>query len=179
VGKFHGIGPATQAKMEGLGIRDGADLKGQTLEFLREHFGKAGPYYYALARGIDERPVCADRVRKSIGAETTFSTDLFTADEARAALEPLITKVWSYCEGSTIRGRTATLKAKYADFQQITRSRTVDAPVQSRAVFEDIVSALLTPLFPVDKGIRLLGVTLSSLDTEPEFRVGQQMRLPI
>jgi DNA polymerase-4 len=78
-----------------------------------------------------------------------------------------------------IRGRTATLKAKYADFQQITRSRTVDAPVQSRAVFEDIVSALLTPLFPVDKGIRLLGVTLSSLDTEPEFRVGQQMRLPI
>jgi DNA polymerase IV len=179
VGKFHGIGPATQAKMEGLGIRDGADLKGQTLEFLREHFGKAGPYYYALARGIDERPVCADRVRKSIGSETTFSTDLFTADEARAALEPLITKVWSYCEGSTIRGRTATLKAKYADFQQITRSRTVDAPVQSRAVFEDIVSALLTPLFPVDKGIRLLGVTLSSLDTEPEFRVGQQMRLPI
>jgi DNA polymerase-4 len=179
VGKFHGIGPATQAKMEGLGIRDGADLKGQTLEFLREHFGKAGPYYYALARGIDERPVCADRVRKSIGAETTFSTDLLTADEARAALEPLITKVWSYCEGSTIRGRTATLKAKYADFQQITRSRTVDAPVQSRAVFEDIVSALLTPLFPVDKGIRLLGVTLSSLDTEPEFRVGQQMRLPI
>jgi DNA polymerase-4 len=179
VGKFHGIGPATQAKMEGLGIRDGADLKEQTLEFLRGHFGKAGPYYYALARGIDERPVCADRVRKSIGAETTFSTDLFMAEEARAALEPLITKVWSYCEDSTIRGRTATLKAKYADFQQITRSRTVDAPVQSRAMFEDIVSALLTPLFPVDKGIRLLGVTLSSLDTEPEFRVGQQMRLPI
>ena len=78
VGKFHGIGPATQAKMEGLGIRDGADLKGQTLEFLREHFGKVGPYYYALARGIDERPVCADRVRKSVGAETTFGADLFT-----------------------------------------------------------------------------------------------------
>ena len=179
VGKFHGIGPATQAKMEGLGIRNGADLKGQTLEFLREHFGKAGPYYYALARGIDERPVCADRVRKSVGAETTFGADLFTAEEARAALEPLIAKVWSYCEGSTIRGRTATLKAKYADFQQITRSRSLEVPIDSRAVLEELVYQLLEPLFPVSKGIRLLGVTLSSLDAEPEFRVGQQMLLPI
>src|SRR5437763_6323202 len=116
VGKFHGIGPATQAKMEGLGIRTGADLKGQTLEFLRDHFGKVGPYYYALARGIDERPVCADRVRKSVGAETTFGADLFTAEEARAALEPLIGKVWSYCEGSTIRGRNANINAKYVVF---------------------------------------------------------------
>src|SRR5262249_12954504 len=164
VGKFHGIGPATQAKMERLGIRNGADLKGQTLDFLREHFGKVGPYYYALARGIDERPVCADRVRKSVGAETTFGVDLFTADEARAALEPLIAKVWSYCENSTVRGRTATLKAKFADFQQITRSRSLEVPMDSRAVLEELVSALLEPLFPVEKGIRLLGVTLSSLD---------------
>ena len=126
VGKFHGIGPATQAKMEGLGINNGADLRSQSLEFLQQHFGKVGPYYFWLARGIDERPVCADRVRKSIGAETTFSADLFTAEEARVALEPLIAKVWSYCEGSTIRGRTATLKAKYADFQQITRSRSLE-----------------------------------------------------
>jgi DNA polymerase IV len=179
VGKFHGIGPATQAKMEGLGIRTGADLKGQTLEFLREHFGKVGPYYYALARGIDERPVCADRVRKSVGAETTFGADLFSAEEARAALVPLIAKVWSYCEGSTIRGRTATLKAKYADFQQITRSRSLEVPIDSRAVLEELVDQLLEPLFPVNKGIRLLGVTLSSLDAEPESRVGQQMLLPI
>jgi DNA polymerase IV len=179
VGKFHGIGPATQAKMEGLGIRDGADLKGQTLEFLREHFGKVGPYYYALARGIDERPVCADRVRKSVGAETTFGADIFTAEEARAALEPLITKVWSYCENSTIRGRTATLKAKYADFQQITRSRSLEVPIDSRDVLEELVGQLLEPLFPVSKGIRLLGVTLSSLEAEGELRVGQQMLLPI
>ena len=136
VGKFHGIGPATRAKMERLGIRNGADLKAQTLSFLQQHFGKAGPYYYALARGIDERPVCADRIRKSIGAETTFNADLFTLDEARAALEPLIAKVWSYCEDSTIRGRTVTLKAKYADFQQVTRSRTVEVPVASRAALE-------------------------------------------
>ena len=179
VGKFHGIGPATQAKMEGLGIRNGADLKGHALEFLREHFGKAGPYYYSLARGIDERPVCADRVRNSVGAETTFNTDIFTAEEARAALDPLIAKVWSYCEGSTIRGRTATLKAKFADFQQITRSRTVEVPVASRAVLDEIVSQLLEPLFPVSKGIRLLGVTLSSLDLDMEHRIGRQLRLPL
>src|SRR5262249_59861489 len=136
-------------------------LRAQTLPFLQQHFGKAGSYYYALARGIDDRPVCADRVRKSVGAETTFGTDLFTLAEARAALEPLIGKVWSYCEGSAIRGRTVTLKAKYADFQQVTRSRTADDPLGTQADVEGIVFALLVSLFPVSKGIRLLGVTLS------------------
>jgi DNA polymerase IV len=179
VGRFHGIGPVTRAKMERLGIQNGGDLKARTLSFLQQHFGKAGPYYYALARGIDERPVCADRIRKSIGAETTFGADLFTLDEARAALEPLIGKVWSYCEGSSIRGRTVTLKAKYADFQQVTRSRTVEVPVASRAAIEAIVSALLEPLFPVSKGFRLLGVTLSSLVGETETGGEHQLRLPI
>jgi DNA polymerase-4 len=179
VGKFHGIGPVTRAKMEGLGIHNGGDLRAQTLSFLQQHFGKTGPYYFSLARGIDERPVCADRARKSIGAETTFNADIFTVEEARVALEALIAKVWSYCEGSAIRGRTVTLKAKYADFQQITRSRTVEIPVVSRAMLDELVSALLDPLFPVSKGIRLLGVTLSSLEVEAEPRIGQQLRLPL
>src|SRR5262249_39358210 len=68
IGRFHGIGPVTRAKMERLGIHKGGDLKAQTLSFLEHHFGKAGRYYYALARGIDERSVCSDRIRKSIGA---------------------------------------------------------------------------------------------------------------
>jgi DNA polymerase-4 len=179
VGRFHGIGPATCAKMERLGIRNGSDLKAQTLSFLQEHFGKAGPYYHALARGIDGRPVCADRVRKSVGAETTFGADFFRLDEARAALEPLIGTVWSYCEGSSIRGRTVTLKAKYADFQRVTRSRTVEAPLASRAAIEAIVYELLDPLFPVGKGVRLLGVTLSSLVGETEAGGERQLCLPI
>ena len=179
VAKFHGIGPVTAAKMEGLGIRTGGDLKDQAPEFLQQHFGKLGPYYHALARGIDDRPVCADRVRKSIGAETTFGADLFTAEEARAALDPLIAKVWGHCEGSTVGGRTVTLKVKYADFRQVTRSRTVDAPVDSRALLEGLVAALLEPLVPADRGIRLLGVALSSLDVEPAVRGGRQLRLPI
>ena len=101
VGKFHGIGPATSAKMERLGIRTGGDLRAQTLSFLQQQFGKAGPYYFWIARGIDERPVCTDRVRKSVGAENTFIADLFTVEEARAALKPLIEKVWRYCEETT------------------------------------------------------------------------------
>jgi DNA polymerase-4 len=132
VGRFRGIGPVTRARMERLGIRNGGDLRARTLSFLRQEFGKAGPYYYALARGIDERPVCAARIRKSIDAETTFTADLFTLDEARVALGPLIAKVWASCEESTIRRRTVTLKAKYADFQQVTRSRTSEAPLATR-----------------------------------------------
>jgi DNA polymerase-4 len=179
VGRFHGIGPVTCSKMEGLGIYTGGDLKARTLLFLEQQFGKSGPYYYALARGIDERPVCADRIRKSVGAETTFSADLFTPDEARAALEPLIRKVWSYCEESAIQGRTVTLKVRYADFHQVTRRRTVEAPVASRAAIEAVVSALLEPLFPVGKGIRLLGVTLSSLAAGSQAGVEHQLLLPI
>jgi DNA polymerase-4 len=179
IGRFHGIGPVTRDKMERLGIRAGGDLRAQTLPFLQQHFGKAGAYYYALSWGIDERPVCPDRIRKSIGAETTFSVDLSTFDEARAALGPLIDKVWSYCEESSVRGRTVTLKAKYADYRQVTRSRTVEAPVVSRVTIEALVSELLGPLFPVGKGIRLLGVTLSSLALETETAVEHQLRLPI
>src|SRR5262249_11170775 len=177
VGKFHGIGPVTQARMEQLGIRTGADLKAQTLVFLQQHFGKAGPYYYGLAPGIDERPVCANRIRKSVGAENTFPADLFTLEEARAALLPLVAKVWAYCEESAIHGRTLTLKAKYADFQQVTRSRTGRTPLATEAALSAIACSLLESLFPVTKGIRLLGVALSSFRDDPHGE--QQLRLSI
>jgi DNA polymerase-4 len=177
VAKFHGIGPATSAKMDRLGIRSGRDLKAQMLSFLHQHFGKSGPYYYWLARGIDDRPVCADRERKSIGVENTFDTDLFTADETRAALRPIVEKLWRHCERTDTRGRTVTLKVKYADFQRISRSRTGQGPVMTQESLEEIVHALAGQLFPVKKGIRLLGVTLSSLG--PEVGSEQQLRLSI
>ncbi|HET7680602.1 MAG TPA: DNA polymerase IV [Xanthobacteraceae bacterium] len=167
VGKFHGIGPATTAKMNGYGIHNGADLRAQSLDFLRRHFGKSGAYYYWISRGVDERRVHADRVRKSVGAENTFMTDLTDVSEARAALAPIIEKVWRYCETSGTRARTVTLKVKYADFQQLTRRRTGEAPVASQAELERFSYALLEPIFPARLGIRLLGVTLSSLDSEP------------
>lgn len=166
VGKFHGIGPATAAKMQKLGIHTGADLRAQSLEFLQRHFGKAGYHYYWISRGVDERPVRPDRIRKSVGAENTFQTDLFALEEARTELLPIVAKVWRYCDGHGIRGRTVTLKVKYADFRIITRSRTLQVPVSGQAELERLSLALLEGVFPVQKGIRLLGVTLSSLDSE-------------
>jgi DNA polymerase-4 len=86
VERFHGVGPATAAKMNRLGIFTAVDLRARDQAFLEKHFGKAGPYYYSVCRGIDHRPVRADRVRKSVGAETTFSHDLTSLEryEGRA-----------------------------------------------------------------------------------------------
>ena len=131
VRKFHGIGPATAGKMERLGIKTGLNLRVQSLDFLQQHFGKAGSYYYWAARGIDERPVVANRIRKSVGAENTFPGDLHTYEAASEALKEIVEKVWRYCEGSGIRGRTVTLKVKFANFQRITRSRTGQTSVAS------------------------------------------------
>ena len=163
VEKFHGVGPATTAKMNRLGIENGLDLRAQTLPFLQQHFGKSGSYYYWIARGIDERPVRADRVRKSIGAENTFSQDLHAFVPMREALEPIIAKVWRHCQATGIRGRTVTLKVKFADFQQITRSKSVGDAIDSLADLERLSLGLLEPLLPPRKGVRLLGISLSSL----------------
>jgi DNA polymerase-4 len=166
VRKFHGVGPATERKMKELDLVTGRDLKAQSLELLQQHFGKAGAYYYWAARGIDERPVRADRIRKSVGAENTFPTDLFTYDAARAALQDIIDKVWEHCDRSGSRGRTVTLKVKFANFRQITRSRTGQMQICTRGELEELGYALLEPIFPVSRGIRLLGLSLSSLATQ-------------
>lgn len=164
VGKFHGVGPATVKKMRSLGIETGGDLKSCPLDFLREHFGKAGPYYHAIARGVDDRPVRPDRQRKSIGAETTFLHDLHSFGDAAASIPAIIDKVWRHSEKLQMRGRTITLKVKFADFRQITRSQTGVAPIAGCAEFERRALALLAAIFPAPRGIRLLGVTLSGFD---------------
>jgi DNA polymerase IV len=164
--KFHGVGPATAAKMKGFGIETGLDLKAQTLDFLQQHFGKAGPHYYWIARGIDQRTVQSDRLRKSVGAENTFPADLHTLEAARDALQEIADKVWQYCEGSGVRGRTVTLKVKFSNFKLITRSRTGQAPIGTLSELDQLSNELLEPLFPVARGIRLLGVSLSSLGGE-------------
>lgn len=173
VEKFHGVGPATAAKMERLGILTGADLKAQSLSWLQEHFGKSGNWYYTISRGIDNRPVQPDRPRKSVGAEDTFMVDIVDLDAARAEILPLAAKVWRHCEGKGLRGRTVTLKVKYADFQIITRSRTATTPIGTLDDLEAMVQSLLEPLFPTLKGIRLLGVTLSSFIDDEETETDQ------
>jgi DNA polymerase-4 len=164
VGKFHGVGPATTAKMNGHGIHTGADLRAQSLELLHREFGKSGTFYYWIARGVDERPVRADRVRKSIGAENTFLEDLHGFEPMRDALQPIIDKVWHYCEQTGTRGRTVTLKVKFADFEQITRRHTVAETIASPRDLHQIAVDLLRGVIPLKRQVRLLGVTLSSLD---------------
>jgi DNA polymerase IV len=163
VGKFHGIGPATTAKMQGLGIFTGLDLRRQELAFLEANFGKAGAYYYSISRGIDERPVRADRIRKSVGAETTFACDLTEYAPMAAELRPLIDKVWLHCERTGSRGRTVTLKVKFADFEIMSRSQSFSEAISSRDDLERASIALLEKSMPLPKAVRLLGVSLSAL----------------
>lgn len=163
VGRFHGIGPATSEKMRRLGIETGADLRRQTRVFLQEHFGISGDWYYSISRGVDHRRVRPDRERKSVGAETTFFRDIDDVDAAREGLAPLIDKVWRYCDRETLHGRTVTLKVKFNDFRQITRSRT-GAPVLEAETLRQTVFGLLEGVFPLVRSIRLLGVSISSFD---------------
>ena len=163
VDRFHGVGPATAAKMKALGIFTALDLRAKDEAFLSKHFGKAGRHFYCICRGIDPRPVLPNRVRKSVGAENTFSRDLTSLDDMRVELGPLVEKVWHYCESTGVRGRTVTLKVKFADFRVITRSRSRLAPVSDRSTLAAISDELLAAQFPMRKGVRLLGVSLSSL----------------
>ena len=156
--------------MKSLGIETGADLKAQPLALLQRHFGKAGSYYYWIARGIDERPVRANRARKSIGAENTFFDDLTEFDAMRAALQPILDKLWRHCESAGLRGRTVTLKVKFADFQILTRSRSAAEAVHTRGDLETMSCELLRPLLPTAKGVRLLGVTLSNLLADEDVK---------
>ena len=169
IGRFHGVGPVTEAKMKRLGIETGADLRAWTPERLRETFGSAGAYYYAVARGIDARPVRAHRVRKSIGAETTFSEDTAAFEVLAARLAPLFDKVWTGADAKGMRARTVTLKLKFSDFAQVTRAKSLTVPVADRTNLERIGLDLLAGLFPLRRSARLIGVSLSGFaQDEPD-----------
>jgi DNA polymerase IV len=162
IAKFYGVGPVTAAKMHGLGIQTGADLRAQSLDFLQRHFGKSGSWYYEIARGRDDRPVRPDRERKSAGSETTFSEDLTDPARIEEGVLAMADDVWAWCERTGSRGRTVTVKIKWADFQQSTRSRSAPIAIGSREVLHDASLALIRSVYPPPKGIRLVGVTLSN-----------------
>lgn len=173
VKKFHGVGPATTEKMHRLGIQTGGDLKSKSLEFLAHHFGKSGPYFYGIARGIDHRQVKPDRVRKSVGSEDTFFQDIHALDPAKQELAPLVSKIWGYCGARNLCAKTVTVKVKYSDFQQMTRSRTQSLAFVSETEVLEIAEALLETVYPFRRGVRLLGVTLSSLSETTEDDASQ------
>lgn len=164
VGKFHGIGPRTAEKLNKLGIFTGADLRAKDLGWLQQRFGKSGLWYHAISRGIDERAVTPDRPRKSSGSETTFFDDLTTPAAVEEGVCAQADEVWDWCERTHSSARTVTVKVKYADFQQITRSRTLGHPIASREMLQGVSVELVRSIFPLAKGVRLLGVTLSNFE---------------
>ncbi|NIJ37207.1 DNA polymerase-4 [Sphingopyxis panaciterrae] len=166
--RFHGIGPVTAAKMEGLGIFSGADLAGKEPLWLTENFGNSAEWLYNLARGIDHRRVRSNRPLKSLGGERTFFNDLITDTEIREALAHVCTVVWDRAAKKGARGRTVTLKLRYADFRTITRAKSVAAPILDGNSLLAAGEAILAPLLPTEQGIRLLGVTLSKFEGEED-----------
>jgi DNA polymerase-4 len=173
VGQFHGIGRVTAARMNQLGIFTGLDLRQQTEAFLVQQFGKVGSHYYSIARAIDNRPVTANRLRKSAGSESTFDQDLSDFDALAERIPAMVDSVWRHCERANVWGRTVTLKVKYSDFHQITRSRTLLHPVSEKTLLERLALELLQNLFPLPKSVRLLGVSVSSLEPQTARTSGQ------
>jgi len=169
--RFHGIGPVTAAKMEGLGIFSGADLAAKDRAWLAAHFGNSAEWLHNLARGIDHRRVKSNRPLKSLGGERTFFHDLIADIEIREALAHVCTVVWDRAAKRHARGRTVTLKLRYADFRTITRAKSVPFPIGDGAALLAVGEAILAPLLPVEQGIRLLGVTLSKFEGEEEEEV--------
>jgi DNA polymerase-4 len=169
VAKFHGVGPVTAAKMHSLGIETGADLRRRTLAFLQQHFGKSGAWYFEIARGRDDRAVQPDRERKSSGSETTFPEDLTEPGRIEAGVLAMAGDVWAWCEKTGFRARTVTVKIKWADFQQSTRSRSLEEPIDSQGRLNEVATTLIRSTFPPEKGVRLIGVTLSNFRS-PEAR---------
>ena len=163
VRRFYGVGPKTAQRMGGLGIELGADLREKSMDFLVEHFGKSANYLYHAARGVDHRQVKPDRIRKSVGREQTYSEDLSVDAELYAALDRIIDSTWARIEKNGVVGRTVTLKVKFADFRQITRSQSCDDFVRDKVHFGALGRQMLAQLLPVADGVRLLGLTLSGL----------------
>jgi DNA polymerase-4 len=166
VAKFHGVGPKTTAKMRVLGIETGSDLRRQTLDFLQDRFGKLGSWYYSIARGRDERPVEPDRERKSLGSETAFPEDRTDPVQIEAGVIAMANDVWAWCEKTNSRGRTITVKIKWADFQISTRSRSMETTIQTREKLHQVALDLIRSAFPPPKGMRLVGVTLSNFRSQ-------------
>ena len=169
VEKFFGVGKVTAEKMKKMGLFTGADLKQLPEDEMVKHFGKAGRFYFQIARGIDNREVQPNRETKSIGAEDTFAYDLTEVSEMNVELDKLSQTVTNRLQQYQLKGRTITLKIKYSDFKQITRNYSVTEPVGDFEIISQTAKNLLLGTDPEGKRIRLMGVTLSNFgEIEPK-----------
>ncbi|MFW5944196.1 MAG: DNA polymerase IV [Bacteroidota bacterium] len=163
VEKFHGVGSVTARKMHQLGIETGADLKRKSLAWLNKRFGKVGLHYYNISRAIDEREVNPERIRKSVGTEQTFEKDLQTRFEIITALYHIEKELMKRMERSGSFGKTLTLKVKFSDFKQITRSKTIPQTINRFTVLHNTAKEIFNHLDFGDRKIRLLGLSVSQL----------------
>ena len=164
--KFFGIGKVTEKKMNDVGIFNGSDLKAWEEANLQKWFGKSGRYYYRISRGIDHRPVSSSRMRKSIGAETTFSEDLLDIGRMKVILERLAERVHGSLKRKDMSARTVTLKVKYHDFQLITRSKSPGAVIDTLREMMELIDELIPRTRMGVRPVRLLGVSLSGLSED-------------
>jgi DNA polymerase-4 len=162
VEKFFGVGKVTSEKMRNMGLHTGADLKKLTEEELTKHFGKPGKFYYKIVRGIDDREVQPNRETKSVGAEDTFPYDLQEVEEMHDALEKIAKIVSNRLQQHGLKGRTITLKVKYHDFKQVTRSLSVTIGTNDLKIITETAKQLLPTADLENKKVRLLGISLSN-----------------
>ncbi|WP_348743481.1 DNA polymerase IV [Tenacibaculum sp. 190524A05c] len=175
VGKFYGVGKVTAAKMHNHGIFNGLDLKNRSLEDLVSLFGKSGKHYYNIVRGIHNSEVKPDRVRKSIAAERTFNENLSSEIYMLKKLELIAEELERRMMHSKTKGKTVTLKIKYSDFTQQTRSKTVGNYLQKKEEFYPLIKDLLMQDH-LKNSVRLLGISLSNLDTEKKDPIWVQLQ---
>ena len=175
--KIPGIGKVTQKKFEELGIKLGKDLKKLELEFLLKKFGKSGKYFYNVVRCIENNPVKTSRKRKSIGAELTFSEDIDDIGEMLERLEKIASSVERRMNKIETYGKTLTLKVKYHDFKQITRSKTLKEELKTKEELFNTAKDLFSKDDVERRPVRLLGIYLSNLSNKKEEKEIQQMDL--
>lgn len=175
--KFFGIGKVTANKMHELHIFKGLDLKKKTLEELTNLFGKSGNYYYNVVRGIHQSEVKPHRIQKSVAVEETFWENLLDEDAVFAQLKILSEELETRLSKKEIKGKSLTLKIKYKDFSVFTRSKTQENFYQDHTDFYRI-SRSLWELRPFDKPVRLLGLSLSNLNTQEKKQISVQLKIP-
>ncbi|CAB1079452.1 DNA polymerase IV (EC [Olavius algarvensis Delta 1 endosymbiont] len=176
--KFFGVGRVTEEKMIGFGIKTGAELKKFKKEKLIQIFGKSGSYFYDISPGHDDRPVEPNRIRKSIGKETTLREDIDDKDQMLEILEDITLKLEDYLFRHDAKGRTITLKIKYFDFKSITRSVTLDEPAVTASVIMKNIKDLLSKTEAGAKKVRLLGISISNFQV-PKIAVGKKGQQPL
>lgn len=166
VHKFHGIGKVTAEKMVKAGIFVGRDLRNKTLEDLKLRFGKSGSYYFNISRAIDDRKVQPSRETKSISAERTFEDNIYELPEINRQLDRIARISYERYKRNNVSGHTITIKLKYADFRQITRSKTLEHGIEKEDDYAEVALSLMTEDLLSDDGIRLIGVGISNFKKE-------------